>query len=80
MSSEDTDRRQKFPLPWWALALILLGVSGGSVSALRSFTPDVPGMVSGERVRALEVRVDGLDKRLEKIDSKLDLILERLRH
>lgn len=77
MPNEGTDRRQKFPLPWWALALILLGVSGGGASALRSFGSDQPVQ---ERVKVLEVRADEAEKRYEKVDKKLDLILERLRH
>ena len=43
-----------------------LGVSGQAIAAS-----------GAERVRALEIRYEGLDKRLERMEGKIDRLLEK---
>lgn len=51
--------------------LAILGALGAGVSGLSS-----SGDTSG-RVRVLEVRAEGIDQRLERIENKIDRLIER---
>lgn len=70
--TDETDRKSKFPLPYWVLALLLLGVGSGGAAGFKGL---VTSTDTAERIRALEVRNDDMRERLKEIDHKLDRLL-----
>ena len=62
-----------------AVLIAAVGALGGS-RATPSKSGQAPAQapeLHGERLRAVEVRVDALDGRLERIEGKIDRLLER---
>jgi hypothetical protein len=59
---------------WWIIGLlttVLLGVAGNTLTTQQHHT---------ERIATLEAEAHGMNDRLQRIEHKLDLLLERRNH
>lgn len=70
----DTDVRKASNF-WKLLAAVVLAVAGAVGGGLAS--RGAGQATEPERIRAVEVRQDAIEMRLERMDSKLDRLLER---
>jgi len=58
-----------------AAAVLLLAVSGYAATALVEHTADISALKAANAQR--DVRLDGFDDRLDRIEAKIDRLLER---
>lgn len=71
-----SDRRSR-KLDWITLTTLMLALLGWLVAGLRTYGADTAGL--SNRVTVIETKQIETDKRMERIDNKLDRILERLK-